>query len=82
MRGFIIIYSNNPANYLDAEDQRLIAAFGKSEEKVTEDFLNLYGNERLLLGVLSLEEIESHRALILAGAAEQGIELERLVRAG
>lgn len=82
MRGFIVIYSTNPANYLDAGDQHVIAAFGKDEDKISEDFLNLHGDTRVLLGVLSLEEIERHRSLILDTALEQGIQIDRVSRPG
>lgn len=77
MRGFILFFVEKGHDYLDPAQQQMCAALGESEDLVAAEFNRTFANHRQLMGVVSLEEIEHHRTLILQCAAAQGVQVER-----
>lgn len=77
MRGFILFFIEKGQDYLDPSQQQMCAALGENEDRVAAEFNRTFADHRQLMGVVSLEEIEHHRSLILQCAAAEGVEIER-----
>lgn len=76
-RGFVVLFVPFGVDISVPSNHQMLAAIGENEAEVAEAFGKAYGDQRQLVGLLSLEEIEDHRDLILDYARAQGVELDR-----
>lgn len=77
-RGFVVLFVPYGADIAKPENHKMIASVGNDEIEVATQFNDQFSGQRQLLGIISLEEIETHHALIMGYAAELGIDLDRL----
>ncbi len=77
-RGFMILFINTGDDVSQPETHQLMASIGEDEKEVEEAFVKRFGDQRQLITVISLEQIESHRNMILDLAREKNITLDRL----
>lgn len=76
-RGFIVLFIPVGADISDPASHQMVACIGENEEEVATGFVSRFGESRQMVGVLSLEEIEEHRRLIIEHAKSMGVELDR-----
>ena len=77
-RGFIVLFIKAGDDVSQPETHQLMASIGEDEKDVEEDFVKIFGDRRQLITVISLEQIEAHRNMILNLASEKNIKLDRL----
>ena len=77
MRGFVLFFVVQGQDVADPVARQVCASVGENEKTVVDAFQAEFGQSRQLIGVVSLEEIERHHALILQCATLHHVSLER-----
>lgn len=77
MRGFVLFFVEQGQDVANSAARQVCASVGESEKAVVDAFRAEFGQTRQLIGVVSLEEIERHHALILQCASLHRVSLER-----
>jgi len=77
-RGFIVFFVPQGKDASDRQNHMVCPMLAEDEQDAALSFLDAFREERQLIGLQSLEELESLRKMVLSLAEEQEIELKRL----